>query len=393
MLLEYINGYLRPQGFHSLRTFYALKSRPSAPTSGHFKARHIKDFHKVCAVSRARVHAHLPLSRQTVEHRTGSDRSGGSYDPLYPSEPGLIPDSATRIWWCSHVGGDRSDLYSGAYARFRRGVCVPQEDISSVLLDNMKPQYLIIGPGGMGFFALLGVYSNLEDQLKNVQGISGASAGAILTLFLAVGMSAQKIFEIAMDTELKELVKYNLKSFLENYGLVDHSQIRDKLISICEGNPTFNDLKKKIYISAFNVNLGRTEYFSKDTHPDMHVIDAVCMSISVPFLFSSFKYRDHLYVDGGTIEYIPAPPFMNMNPQEVLVIKITTRSTNIGIKNFRAYVNSLVSSTLRNRTSYDGMFPTINIDVNDINIFDFNMCDEDKLKLFFLFNNNKDGPV
>ena len=39
----------------------------------------------------------------------------------------------------------------------------------------------------------------------------------------------------------------------------------------------------------------KTEYFSKYTHPDMKVIDALCMSIAVPFIFSSYRYNNMVY--------------------------------------------------------------------------------------------------
>ena len=241
----------------------------------------------------------------------------------------------------------------------------------------------------MGYFALIGVYSKIEHELKHLEGISGSSAGALLALFISIGKSAQEIYDLSINTNIKDLVKYNIKSFMDNYGLIDHSQIREKLVEICDGEPTFNDIQKDLYISAFNVNSAKTEYFSKYTHPDMSVIDAVCMSISVPFLFSSVKMNNNVYIDGGTMEMYPAPPFLNKNPSEILVIRIVTNAVSHEITGLKSYIDSLVRSTMRIRTSYDGMFPTITLDLSEYNIFDFNMSEEDKLKLFFMYNYNK----
>lgn len=193
-----------------------------------------------------------------------------------------------------------------------------------------------------------------------------------------------------MDMDIKELTTYNIRTFLDKYGLIDHSQIRERLMSICGGNPTFSELSKKVYVSAFNVNLGRTEYFSRDTHPDMNVIDAVCMSISVPFLFSSFKYKDYLYIDGGVMERYPGIPFIGRSPQEVLVIKITTAPYSGEVNTFKQFVSALVTATMENsQQSYDGMFTNVNLDISGINAFDFNMSYEERLKLFLMFNYNK----
>lgn len=225
--------------------------------------------------------------------------------------------------------------------------------------------------------------------MKKLESISGSSAGALLALFISTGKSAQEIYDFSINTDIKELVKYNVKSFLTNYGLIDHSQIRDKLIQICDGEPTFNDIQKDLYISAFNVNAAKTEYFSKHTHPNMSVIDAVCMSISVPFLFSSVNMNNNLYIDGGTMEMYPIPPFLNKTPDEILVVRIITNKVSHKITGFKSFIDSLIRSTLQNRTSYDGMFPTITLDLSEYNVFDFNMSEEDKLKLFFMYNYNK----
>jgi predicted acylesterase/phospholipase RssA len=253
----------------------------------------------------------------------------------------------------------------------------------------MKYKYLVLGPGGMGYYALLGAYTRMHGDLKGVRAISGASAGALLALFIGIGKTPQEIYEISFDVNIKELVKYNIKTFLDNYGLIDHSQIREKLISICEGEPTFRDLKIDLYIAAYNVNDSKTEYFSKSTHPQMSVIDAVCMSLSVPFLFSSVRRNNKVYIDGGTMECYPAPPFLNKDPSEVLVLRIITNTISSEVKNFKNFVDALVRSTLRNRVSYDHMFKTVTLDLSEYNIFDFNMSDEDKLKLFFMYTYNK----
>ena len=242
----------------------------------------------------------------------------------------------------------------------------------------------------MAFFAMLGACSNLWERIKDVEEISGASAGSILGLFLGLGMTPKDICEFALDMDLKDLVSYNIRTFLDKYGLIGHSQIRERLISICEGNPTFSELPKKVYVSAFNVNLGRTEYFSRDTHPDMPVIDAVCMSISVPFLFSSFKYNNYLYIDGGTLEKFPGSPFIGRNSQDVLVIKTLTHPYSGDITSFKQYINALITATLRSsRETYAGLFNVINIDMSGYNAFDFTMSYEERLKLFLIFSYNK----
>ena len=52
------------------------------------------------------------------------------------------------------------------------------------------------------------------------------------------------------------------------------------------------------------------------------------------------------------------------------------------INNPRQFVESLIRSTLNNRSTYDGKMNMIEINVGDTNIFDFNMSYEDKIRLY-----------
>lgn len=242
-------------------------------------------------------------------------------------------------------------------------------------------KYLVIGPAAMGYFAFLGFLKSKEKELQDIEEISGSSAGAILALFLAVGLSIDEIIKFSFELDVPEFVKFNIGCFFNKFGFVDIDPIRSKLIELCKGNPTFKELKKKIYVSAFCLNTGKTEYFSEDTHPDMYVIDAVCMSMSIPFIFSAYKYNGFTYVDGGIVERIPYFPFLHRKPHEVLSVCLKNyEHFQEQIENPMQFLETLVKACLRNRLQDT---KAIELDIgSDVNIFDFNMSHEDKLKLF-----------
>ena len=89
-------------------------------------------------------------------------------------------------------------------------------------------KYLILGPASMGIFALIGGLKARESQLVDVQEISGSSAGAILTLFLAMGMSVDEILEIALSINISNFFKIKLSSFFSKFGFVDMAPIKKK---------------------------------------------------------------------------------------------------------------------------------------------------------------------
>ena len=235
----------------------------------------------------------------------------------------------------------------------------------------------------MGIFALIGGLKARESELVDVQEISGSSAGSILALFLAVGMSVDEILNTAVSINISNFFKIKLGSFFTKFGFVDINPIRKKLVDICGSDPTFSDIDMKIYISAFCLNSSETVYFSKDTHPDMKVIDAVCMSMAVPFIFSCGTYMDKTYVDGGMKEEYPLTPFLNKKPHEVTCLKIRTNQIyQEDINTPKDFVETLVRSALANRERYNTPIEELEINIGDTNIFDFNMSYEEKIKLF-----------
>ena len=237
----------------------------------------------------------------------------------------------------------------------------------------------------MGIFTLIGALKAREPALAGVQEISGASAGAILALFLAMGMSVDEILEKSISLNIPNFVKIRIGSFFNKFGFVDMGPIRKKLVDICGSDPTFEELDMKIYVSAYCLNTSETVYFSRDTHPHMKVIDAVCMSMAVPFIFACGNYDGRTYVDGGTKEDYPLTPFMDKKPHEITCIRIKMDTIyKETIDTPKQFVETLVRSALTNRTTYNTPIQMVEINVKDTDIFDFNMDYEEKVRLFNL---------
>lgn len=246
-------------------------------------------------------------------------------------------------------------------------------------------KYLVLGPASMGIFSLIGSLKARETVLADVKEISGSSAGAILALFLALGMSVDEILHVSLSLNIPNFVKIRIGSFFNKFGFVDVAPIRKKLVEICKSDPTFEELGMKIYVSAFCLNTSETVYFSRDTHPQMKVIDAVCMSIAIPFIFACGTYQDYTYIDGGTKEEYPLTPFLDKKPHEITCIKIKMdRVYQEKIESPKQFVELLVRSALSNRSEYKLPIEIVEINVGDTNVFDFNLSYEDKIRLFNL---------
>jgi len=249
-------------------------------------------------------------------------------------------------------------------------------------------KHLAVGPGAVGYFALMGSLNKLWDSgmLKDLETMSGSSAGALLCCMAALtNFDFVKMMKTSLNVPLQKL-KPQIKSLFVTYGLVPRDMIRDMIIDTMipdRKDLTFRELyeifPKKIYISAFCVQLTQTHYFSVVTHPDMSVIDALCMSVSVPFLFSSFTYGEWIYLDGGTIESSPCAPYLAEPREDVLILRLQFKDT-YDVKDFVNYVYMIFNSVCKIRYVYD--FPTKFIDVGDTDVLEFSCSDDLKIRLF-----------
>ena len=243
--------------------------------------------------------------------------------------------------------------------------------------------YLVIGPAAMGIFSFIGCLTHID--LNKIEEVSGSSAGAILGLFICLGKTVEEIKEFCLNVNLTELSKMSISTFLSSFGLISHDPIKKEFRDFCGGNPTFRELSKKLHVTCFCVNKCETQYFSVDAHPDMHVIDAVCMSMSVPFLFETCKYKNFTYLDGGTYESVPTLAFINKNPKDILVIRLAYHKKHLSeIKTIKDFINSMIHIAVNNRIYEKSGYKEIQVDIGHINIFDFTMSYEEKLKLYLL---------
>ena len=244
-------------------------------------------------------------------------------------------------------------------------------------------RYLVLGPGALGFYAMLGYLTKIEHELSDVEEISGASAGALAGFFLLSRKSLRDIFEATINIDMVELTKVDLKTFINSFGFINHELIKQKLIEIWGGNPTFKELPKKLYVSAYCIDTLEVEYFSRDTHPDMRVVDAVCASISIPFMVSSFFYKGKRYIDGSTNELVPIGPFLNKNFADVLCIEMCQHHAQKPVETIVDYFKCIAITVMKIRQHYVDV-PRKILDVSQFDILDLRAPFETRMKLFTL---------
>jgi predicted acylesterase/phospholipase RssA len=252
-------------------------------------------------------------------------------------------------------------------------------------------KYLSIGPGAMGFYVYLGAISKLKDHKiikDDLEEISGASAGALLGfLYCLMKGDIKNILEYSLKIPVNNLMKINIKSLLKNYGLVPLKNIRKVLSEMCEREMKQTDINFrelydyfpiKLHVSSYCVQIEKTKYFSVDTTPEASILDAVCASIAIPFIFSTVKMDDGMnYIDGGAVESTPSGVFVSKN--DVLAIKLGWEGWSLNIKDLKSYAMSLLYANMKLRYNYE--IPTWNLSC-DSEVFNFGASSESKIRMY-----------
>lgn len=194
------------------------------------------------------------------------------------------------------------------------------EDIP--LYQGKRKNILVISGGGLKGFSALGALSRLKELeiIESPDIYCGTSAGACISLLLLIGYSPIDIYEILSELDMSKMVVSNIDNILDevNIGLnlcepityvVGHL-IKKKGYSV---KTTFlelyNKTKKHLIITGVCLNDSSLHYFSHEKTPDMNILKAITISISIPIIFKPCIYNNKLWVDGGVMNNYPIELF------------------------------------------------------------------------------------
>ncbi|MFA9372584.1 MAG: patatin-like phospholipase family protein [Poseidonibacter sp.] len=162
---------------------------------------------------------------------------------------------------------------------------------------------LALGGGAARGAFHLGFLHFCEEHNMQIQAYSGSSIGAIISCSHASGVSAKEQLKIFASKEIRQALKFNY--FKNGLLKIDTSnKIIKELLPISK----LEDIKKPVYVSAYDTKEKRLHYFNTgDTL-------TLCMASSalVP-LFKPVKYENMYLIDGGLFDNIPIKPLENKN--------------------------------------------------------------------------------
>ncbi|MFN3938964.1 MAG: patatin-like phospholipase family protein [Chitinophagales bacterium] len=156
---------------------------------------------------------------------------------------------------------------------------------------------ITLSGGAARGIAHIGVLQALTENEIHPTIISGCSAGAIAGVLYAAGVPPTEIYRQIENKNLYSIIKVGLP----DKGMMELAYIRTLLQKILK-HDSFDKLPKEFYLSVTNLNKGGCEII----HTGNHLIDFVIASSSIPLIFKPVKINNHLYVDGGVINNLPA---------------------------------------------------------------------------------------
>lgn len=269
---------------------------------------------------------------------------------------------------------------------------------------NKHPSFniLVLGPGGIKGYIELGAVFGLERNgvLNDVKIFIGVSVGAIISLFINIGISTRDILYLAIDdVKIIDLDKdFNfielVKNMNTNLGIFSLSHIKEILIKTVVGKlgyiPTMKELhlltEKELNIVVFNLSECKTEYISYINYPDLSCVDAVLLSINIPIIFWRMTLNNSVYIDGAFGDPYPVLLYDN-GENNILGICVRTNTDDKSYKSPLLYLHDVIHClfnliTTRNMRESSDKCVHIELDNNILDTIGTSLTIDDKAKMF-----------
>lgn len=235
----------------------------------------------------------------------------------------------------------------------------------------MEYDTICMSGGGVKGFAFIGALDYLNKKkiinIDNIKNWVGTSIGSILAYAVVCGFSINEMENFIIEFDFtKTNPDISIDNIFISHGISDGKRAEFILRSFIQHKFNIDDItflelykltQKNLLIIGTNFTYAREEVFSHNTTPNMSVVTAVRISMSIPVFFTPILYNNCYYVDGSITNNFP--------------IKYCDKYTTIGlyIRNNNDTCNNEITSIV------SVIIGCMNIISDTINHKDINMCD------------------
>lgn len=179
-------------------------------------------------------------------------------------------------------------------------------------MDKEMRVGLALGGGGGRGIAHIGVLAELEAARIPIHVIAGTSAGSLVGVLYAAGLSPEQMLALAMRTSWRDLVQLTMP----RVGLVSAARLEHLLNDILH-NAKLEELPVPVAAVACDLYTGR-EVVLREGNAAL----AVKASCAVPGIFSPVPYKDALLADGGLVNGVPVNVARQMGADVTIAVQL-----------------------------------------------------------------------
>ncbi|CAK0745360.1 NTE family protein [Gammaproteobacteria bacterium] len=200
----------------------------------------------------------------------------------------------------------------------------------------MELKNLIIQGGSIKGIATTGALQYMHEIgiLDKIENYAGTSIGGVLCFLLVIGYTPKDIKDIVFSKDFNVILNdahpwlypYNLmRKYGVNTGYKFIKLLEELLINKKhDKNITFKELyaktNKTLVVTGTNITKKKTVFFNWHTYPNMKVLEALRITISIPFFFTVITFENDIYVDGGILMNYPLYYFEVKNSNKEVVL-------------------------------------------------------------------------
>jgi len=231
---------------------------------------------------------------------------------------------------------------------------------------------LALGSGGSRGMAHIGVIKAFVENDISIDYIAGTSVGALVGGLYAAFNSTDKLDELVNELNYRDLAKIFFDPNLSFDALIRGNKATNYLSNLL-GQINIENLLTPFSAVSTDIHSGQTHIFSHGS-----LVTAIRASISIPIVFSPFKFNESSFVDGGTSQPVPVATVKNMGADIVVAVNLyenlfprpSSTGINLSLENILSSSVYLLLYHLSKANSAAADY-TINPQGQNINPFDF----------------------
>ena len=241
------------------------------------------------------------------------------------------------------------------------------------------------GIGEVG--ALKGMVNYIPDFLANTKIFVGCSGGSINALFLSMGFTLFEIMLYSINFSIaKGFNDIHLGRIFDDktMGMISFDRIRKKTEQIIlkkfDKVPTLLEIYQLTgnrYVSVVvNDTQSKPEYYDYITAPNLSCIEAMIMSMSAPFLFYQYIYRDERIIDGSYMDPYPILQFDD-GTHNIFGISVIIKSDSDLSESPLTLHNRCIGHSIERMRSYSVRHMSPKCRSLDLNLSDISMLESE----------------